>query len=159
MVKTCKTSAFGDEAPWRWQLQYLPKHWMILNIWRGSSPKAKVVHWTPAAETFGQEQLKPYVSDFSKEMPRPVIQVCQPWLNWGIGQWKVNAEIFTENPGLCFGTQNSPWTIFSNFDPSIVERHTQRLDSLRIKAEILIYCKDTIKSLVISRLDMPHFRS
>jgi hypothetical protein len=41
-------------SPWRWKLQCLPKRWIIFNIRGGSSWKAEVVHWTPAAKTYGQ---------------------------------------------------------------------------------------------------------
>jgi hypothetical protein len=53
------TSVFWDEprrmlnSPWRWQLQCLPKQKTSM-IRRCSSPKAEIVHWTPAAKAKGQ---------------------------------------------------------------------------------------------------------
>jgi hypothetical protein len=42
-------------SSWRWQLQWLPKRWKTFNIRRGTTSKAKVVHWTAPAKTWGQE--------------------------------------------------------------------------------------------------------
>jgi hypothetical protein len=58
-IAACRSINKGSEhyniTPWRWKVQCLPKRWITFNIRRGSFPKAKVVQWTPAAITFGQE--------------------------------------------------------------------------------------------------------
>jgi hypothetical protein len=50
----CPTSIY---TPCRWQLQCLPKHWIIINIWHSLCSKAEVTQWTPDVKTLWQEFL------------------------------------------------------------------------------------------------------
>jgi hypothetical protein len=44
-----------QSSDWRWQLHFVPKCWIILNILHGSFLKSKVSHWISATKTEGQE--------------------------------------------------------------------------------------------------------
>jgi hypothetical protein len=62
-IQRVKKRLTTTHSPWRWQLQCLPKRWLILNIRRSSPPKAEVTHWTPRGKPKDKNYMLPCLMD------------------------------------------------------------------------------------------------